>query len=137
MKNSHFWLTQVLGLALFCLCLSLISGSMVFAEENSESDPPTPIGKPMPGGWAVYDSVDQDAKAILEKAINKRVGVMYVPIAYAQQTVAGFNYCFICIAIPATADPVPNFCVITFFVGTDNKISKFDVKDISFDPEEE
>lgn len=90
MKNSRIWLTQALGLALFSLCLSLISGSLVFAEGNFESDPPTPIEKLMPGGWTVYDSVDQDAQAELEKAINRRVDVMYVPIAYAKQTVAGF-----------------------------------------------
>ena len=138
MKNSRVWFAQAFGVALFCLCMSsLISGSLVFAEDNSESTSPTPIGKPMPGGWAVYDSVDQDANAVLEKAINKKVGVRYVPIAYAQQTVAGFNYCFICIAIPATADPVPNFCAITFKVGVDKKISNFDVKDISFISEEE
>jgi len=49
------------------------------------------------GGWTDFDfTISAQAHAVFDQTVGKLIGVKYVPIAVATQTVSGTNYCFLC-----------------------------------------
>jgi len=53
----------------------------------------------MPGGWTSFNSpLTAKATSVFEAAQKQLLGVKYTPFAFAEQLVAGTNYCFLCTA---------------------------------------
>lgn len=51
----------------------------------------------IPGGWSDFDfTLTPQAKDAFETAMQPMFGAKYTPLAFASQTIAGINYCFLC-----------------------------------------
>jgi hypothetical protein len=65
------------------------------------------------GGWTEYSTeITSDARNAFDDALKDRMGVTYVPLAVAEQTVAGTNYCFFCNAKTADAYPINSAVIV-------------------------
>ena len=67
------------------------------------------------GGWNVAESteVTEEQKAVLDKALEKLVGVNYEPVAYlGSQMVSGTNHCFLCKATVVYPNAVPSLALV-------------------------
>jgi hypothetical protein len=61
------------------------------------------------GGWSEWSyKISSDAQDVFDRALKGFVGVKYeTPSAYATQSVAGTNYCFLCEAQVVYPDALP------------------------------
>lgn len=51
----------------------------------------------MPGAYSKYTcKINKEAQAAFDEALEGKLGVVYEPVAVAQQGVAGMNYKFFC-----------------------------------------
>jgi hypothetical protein len=49
------------------------------------------------GGWTGFRApLTAEAKKAFDEAMHGLVGVVYTPVAFASQVVAGINYCYLC-----------------------------------------
>ena len=91
------------------------------------------------GGWNVAENtaITEENKAILEKALEKLVGVTYEPIAYlGSQVVAGLNHCFLCKATVVYPDAVPSLALVYIYEDLSGNaqitnIADFDIAELS------
>ncbi len=61
------------------------------------------------GDWSNFDfTLTPLAKDTFQTAMQPLFGAKYTPLAFASQTVAGINYCFLCDVQYATAFPDGN-----------------------------
>ena len=62
----------------------------------------------IPGGWSDFSfTLTPEATAVFKAALTGLVGVVYTPLAFATQVVAGLNYCFLCegkVVIPSNPE---------------------------------
>ncbi len=74
------------------------------------------------GGWAQPDSpvVTDEAKAALDKSLEKLCGVFYKPVALlSTQIVAGTNYCFLCESTVVYPGAEPTYALVYVFENLD------------------
>ncbi len=82
------------------------------------------------GGWSAPETpdLDDDIKAIVEKATAELVGVGYSPVALlGTQVVAGMNYQVLCKATPVTANPETRYVVLTVYADLEGNATVTDV----------
>lgn len=78
---------------------------------------------PVAGGWTGLEEVDEEARALFERAVAEVVGVRYEPLLVASQVVNGVNYRFICKETRMTNPPVRGVAKVSFHVSLDGAVS--------------
>ena len=92
--------------AVMMVVLTLMTASFALAEA------------PAMGGWTVAESteIQDENKAVFDKAMEGLVGVNYEPIAYlGSQLVAGRNHCFLCTATVVYPNAAPTFVLVYIY----------------------
>jgi hypothetical protein len=66
------------------------------------------------GGWSSFTTpLSPEAKSVFDQTVGKLRGVVYTPLAFAVQVVAGLNYCFLTggqVVVPGG----PQFVALTY-----------------------
>lgn len=75
-------------------------------------------------GWSIYTAITPETQKVFDQAIKPVVGTKYTPFCVSSQVVAGTNYCFLCLSVTATKEPVRNNVYVEVFVDLDGKIGK-------------
>ncbi len=86
------------------------------------------------GGWTAPESpeVTDEAKAALEKAVEKMTGAEYEPVALlATQVVAGLNYAVFCAVTPVVPNAETGYAVVHVYEDLQGNASVTDVFDFS------
>lgn len=76
------------------------------------------------GGWSTYQALDSVAKKVFDEAVKDILGVKYTPFCVSEQVVAGKNYCFLCLSVTVTKEPLRGNAYIEVFVDFDEKAGK-------------
>lgn len=87
------------------------------------------------GGWTAYTDyvqiIDENEKALFEKAVEKLLGVNYTPVqVIATQTVSGKNYAFLAATETVTAEPKKGFAIVTVYEDTNGNAEVLAVNEI-------
>jgi hypothetical protein len=84
------------------------------------------------GGWSNFDfTLTPHAKDAFETAMPPLFGTTYTPFAFASQTVAGINYCFLCDVQYATAFPDENAVKVYIYHPSNGKPQHYRIVPIS------
>ena len=79
---------------------------------------------------SVPTEITEEIRANFDKAMEKLVGVNYVPVALAEsQVVAGMNYCILCEISPVVPNPVPHFALVYVYADLEGNAEITSLKD--------
>jgi hypothetical protein len=85
-----------------------------------------------PGEWSHFDfTLTPQAKDAFETAMQPMFGAKYTPLAFASQSVAGFNYCFLCDVQYATPFPNENAVKVYIYQPSDGQPHHYRIVPIS------
>lgn len=84
---------------------------------------------PVAGGWSKYSTnISSEAKAAFEEALRGFTGVNYVPVAVAEQVVAGKNFRFFCNAQNVIPNATNYAAIVSVFKPLDGGAKITDTK---------
>ncbi|MBL4862225.1 MAG: hypothetical protein JKY09_04300 [Crocinitomicaceae bacterium] len=74
------------------------------------------------GAWTPFSStIDNQAQSAFDEALKGLVGVDYIPVAVAQQVVAGMNYKFFCNTKLIIPFPINGSAMVSIYKPIDGK----------------
>lgn len=85
---------------------------------------------PVLGGWSGYRELDQDARALFQKATRGLTGTVYEPLMFEAQLVNGVNYRFVCVHKTTANPPTLGIALISFHTSFDDRISQPEIQNI-------
>ena len=132
---------------LFALALAflMLAVPVACAAKNAD-DPKTaandaPAGdEPVAGGWmnAEDPAMNDELRAVFQKALGEILGVDYVPVAcLGTQVVAGTNYCFLAQATAVYPDAAPRYVLVYVYEDLSGEASILNVADLPVVPNED
>lgn len=86
------------------------------------------------GGWNIPDdqAINASRKAIFDKAMEKLIGVNYVPVAYlASQVVSGTNHCFLAKATVVRPGATPRYVLVYVYENLSKECKILNIEDIA------
>ena len=100
------------------LTLAILLIASIAAGCKQQSPTPAPEASELVGGQTLPESFDvtDAARAVLEKALENRVGTDVTPVAYlASQVVAGTNHWLLCKQSPVVPDAKASYVVLCVY----------------------
>ena len=90
---------------------------------------------PLEGGWTPSETyeVTEEHKALFDQAMEKLLGVDYIPVAYlGSQVVAGTNHCFLAQAKVVVPDAQPAYKLVFLYQKLDGTVEILSIADFDF-----
>ncbi len=135
---------------LSALCVSLLPGSLLFAQTRVMPSQPQgveiptggtviqhnipaqqiPVIPPAVGSWAAFQAITPESQAIFDKAMGPQVGTVYTPMCVSMQVVAGKNYRFYCFASTTTNPPQTKNAFVDVSVDPAGNVQEKKITDI-------
>ncbi len=91
-------------------------------------------GAPIAGGWnyAEDPSVDDNIKAVVDKATEKLLGAEYEPVAYiGSQVVAGINHALLCRITAVTPDAESGYALVYIYEDLNGGVEVLEINEIT------
>ena len=93
---------------------------MTFEVESLESD--------FLGAWSLFEELDENDRAVFDKAVSGLTGVSYLPEQVSKQLVNGTNYRFFCYDRPAVLGAHRFPSILKVHVSTDGSVELQDIE---------
>ena len=109
---------------LMILVLVMSAAACAFAEETGKV-----------GGWqaAADPTITEERQALLDKALEKLMGVSYVPVAYlGSQVVAGTNHAFLCQGTVVYPGAEPEWKILYLDEDLQGNVTVMNIADFDF-----
>ena len=87
------------------------------------------------GGWGTASdpTITDEVRALFDQALNRLVGVKYVPVAYlGMQVVAGYNHAILCQATTVYPGASPRWVIMYLFEDLDGNVSITEIRDLNW-----
>ena len=113
------------GIAILMILVLVVSAAAcAFAEQTGKV-----------GGWqaAADPTITEERQALLDKALEKLVGVNYVPVAYlGSQVVAGRNHAFLCQGTVVYPGAEPEWKILYLYEDLQGNVTVMNIADFDF-----